>query len=94
MTVTRRSISSSKRGVASDLGSEPVERVVAEDLPSRSLPDRGPPPGPEEQDELGVGDGPEQPFDERRAQEAGGAGDGDPLAGQSFPDHAHLSTIW
>ena len=45
MTVTRRSISSSKAGVAADLGSEPVEGVVAEDLPPRPLPDRDRRPG-------------------------------------------------
>ena len=49
---------------------------------------------PDQQHELAVGDGPQQPLDERGAEEAGRAGDGDALAGQAFPDHARLSTIW
>ncbi len=68
MTVTRRSISSSKRGVAAELGSQPVEGVVAEDLPAGPLVDRRPAPGPEEQDELGVGDGAQQPLERARCR--------------------------
>ena len=41
--------------------------------------------GPDEQDELAVGHPPQQPLDERGAEEPGGTGDGDALAGQLAP---------
>ena len=43
--------------------------------------------GPDEQHELAVGHRPQQPLDQRGAEEAGRAGDGDALAGQGLGDH-------
>jgi hypothetical protein len=76
------------------LGPQPVEGVVAEHLAPRPLVRRGPLAGPDEQHQLAPGDGPQQPLDQRRAEKAGRAGDGDALAVECLGDHAHLSTIW
>ena len=43
-----------------------------------------------EQDQLAVGNAPQQAFDERRPDEPGGSGDGDALAGERFCDHNGL----
>ncbi len=65
---------------------EAVEGVVAEDLPV------GPPgrvrtaTGPDEQDELAARRGAQEALDQRRAEEAGAAGDGDALAVEAFGD--------
>ena len=50
--------------------------------------------GPDEQHQLAAGHRPQQPLDERGAEEAGAAGDGDALAVESLGDHRRLSTIW
>ena len=73
---------------------EPVEGVVAEDLPLGPLLDGGPAARADEQHELAVGHAAQQPLDERGAEEAGAAGDGDALAGELLGDHGTLSTRW
>ena len=42
---------------------------------------------PDQQDEVAVGDAAQQAFDQRRADEPGRAGDGDPFAGERLGDH-------
>jgi hypothetical protein len=76
------------------LPAQAVEGVVAEDLPAGPLGDRGPLAGADEQHELAARHRPQQPFDQRGAEEAGAAGDGDAAAVECLGDHAHLSTIW
>ena len=65
-----------ERGLAAELGAEPVEAVVLEDLPRGPLLDRAHPSGPDQQDQLAVGDRTQEPFDECRAEKAGRTGDG------------------
>ena len=67
--------------------SEPVERVVLEDLPFGALCRRGALAVSDEQDQLAAGDRAQQSLDERGADESGGAGDGDPLPRECFGDH-------
>ena len=90
--------SSSKAALPPTLVAQPVEAVVLEDLPLGPLLDRPHPPAPHQQDELAVRHGSEQPLDQRRPEETGGAGDGDALAGELVADHGGhrrpLSTIW
>ena len=43
---------------------------------------------PHQQHEFAIGNRAQEAFDERSAEKAGRAGDGDPLAGQVLPDHA------
>ena len=84
----------------SKLGAHDVERVVAEDLAGGSLLHRGPPARAQEQDDVRVGNLAEQSLEQRGAEEAGRARDGDALAGQRTRnlDHgaclANLSTKW
>ncbi len=69
------------------LRTQSIERVVLEDLTvgpacgTRSLTVA------DEQDELAVGHRSQQALDERRADEPGRAGDGDPFPGERFGDH-------
>jgi hypothetical protein len=77
-----------------ELDAKPVEGVVADDLALDPLGRRRAAPAPHEHDDLAVRHRPEQPLDDGRAQEAGGAGDGDALAGQCLGDHGQLLTIW
>ena len=93
-TVRRRARSSSQRLGPAQLGAQAVERVVADDLALDALGRRRPPAGPHEQDELAVGHGPQQPLDQRGADEAGRPGDGDARAGECLGDHGELLTIW
>jgi hypothetical protein len=72
--------------LAAELGPQPVERVVPEDLPLHPPLRRGPPAGADQEHELAVRHLAQQPLDECGADEAGGAGDGDALAGQRVGD--------
>ena len=83
-----------ERRPATEVLAHAVEAVVPEDLPVGALLDGALASGPDEQHELAVGDRAQQPLDERGAQEAGGAGDGDALAGEVVANHVGLSTIW
>jgi hypothetical protein len=76
-----------------ELASQPVEAVVAQDLPADAL-GLAPAPGPHHQEEVAVGDGSEQSLHQRGAEEARGSGDGDAPAGERLTDHSPLSTIW
>ncbi|MEZ5139138.1 MAG: hypothetical protein R2711_10360 [Acidimicrobiales bacterium] len=51
-------------------------------------------PGPDQQHQLAVGHRAQEALDERSAEEAGGAGDGDALPGQVVGDHGCMSTKW
>ena len=59
--------------VLAELGAQTVEGVVAEDLPPRTLGDRRPPPGPDEQHQLAAGHGAQEPLDQGGAEEPGPA---------------------
>ena len=83
-----------ERASAAEVVAQTVEAVVPEDLPVGPLLHGALASGPDEQHELAVGHRAQQPLDERGAEEAGGAGDGDALAGEVVADHAGLSTIW
>jgi hypothetical protein len=72
-----------------ELGPQPVEGVVADHLALHPLGRRRPAPGPDEQDDLALGHGAQQSLHQRRAEEAGGAGDGDALGPQCGGDHEH-----
>src|SRR5690606_25978057 len=81
-------------GLGAQLGAQAVEGVVAEDLPPGPLGRAGALAGADEQHELGAGHRAEQPLDERGAEEAGAAGDGDAPAVEGLRYHAPVSTIW
>ena len=66
---------------------EAVERVVLEDLALGALGGRRALAVAYEQDEFAVGDRTQQPLDERGADEARGAGDGDLLPREFLGDH-------
>ena len=73
---------------APQLGAETVERVVLEQIPvgpARAAGVRL--PSPDQQHEVAVGHAAQQPLDERRPHEAGGAGDGDAFPGERLGDH-------
>ena len=76
------------------VGAQPVEGVVLQDLPLHSLVDRRTLARPDEQDDLAVRHRSQQALEHGGAQEAGGAGEEEPLASQRFTNHALLSTIW
>jgi hypothetical protein len=69
------------------LASETVEGVVLQDLAGNALL-RAAPARPHQQHQLAVGYLAQEPLDQRGAEEAGGAGDADALAGQLLADHA------
>ena len=75
-----------------------VEGVVLEDLAPGPLLDAAPLARPDEQDQLAPRRAAQQPLDQRRAQEAGAAGDGDALAVERGGDgevrHGNVFTIW
>ena len=73
-----------------ELGSQPVEGVVLEDLPFGPFGGAGSLSGTDEQHEVAVGHAAQQPFHERRADEPGGPRDGDGLAGERLGDHGVL----
>ena len=72
-----------------ELVAEAVEAVVLQDLAGRPLRRAGPATRTDEHDDLGVRDRPEQPFDQRGAEETGRSGDEEPLPGQLVGD-SHL----
>ena len=80
--------------VLAELLAQAVEGVVAEDLPLGALLDGGAAAGPDEQHELAAGDAPEQPLDQRGAEEPRAPRDRDARAVQPVRDHPPLSTIW
>ena len=87
IVVMRRSVISANALAPPNCSFKPVEGVVLQDLPPHALGRWRALAVPHEQDELAIGDAPEQAFDERRAHEPGRPGDGDPLAGERFGDH-------
>ncbi len=85
------------RGVVGVGGPESPEGVVAEDVAFDPVLGTSP-PGPDDENELAVGDGPQQTLDERGAEEPRGAGDGDACLAQLLPNHGPVlappSTNW
>ena len=77
-----------------ELLAEPVEAVVAENLPADPVSGGLPAARTHQHDDPAARHRPEQPLNQGGTQEAGGAGDGDALAGQAVSDHGPLSTIW
>ena len=78
--------------LAGGLGPEAVEGVVAQHVAPDPLVGAAP-ARPHHQHQLAVGDAPQQPLHQRGAQEPGGAGDGDALAGQALDDHGAVSGV-
>src|SRR3546814_172305 len=78
----------SGEAVLAVLLAQPVEGVVAEDLPLGPLLDGGAPARTDQQDELAAGHGAQKPLDERGAEEASAPGDRDALAVEALGDHA------
>ena len=85
------------------LGLQPVECVVLEDLAPHALGGVVAFAGANEQDQRAAGDAAQQTLDERSAHEPGAARDGDSLVRELFGDHAvpfrtaclaHFSTMW
>ncbi len=76
------------------VGAQPVEGVVLQDLALHPLVDRRALARADEQHDLAVRHRPQQALEHGGAQEAGGAGEEEPLASQRFTNHALLSTIW
>ena len=69
--------------------------MYAEPQALHALLDRGAAPGPDQQCDLAVGNAAQEALEQVRAEEAGGAGDEDALAGQLVTDHTDtMSTIW
>ena len=66
---------------------EPVEGVVLEQLALDTLRRGRPLAAADQQHEVAVGDAAQQALDQRRADEPGRAGDGDPFAGERLGDH-------
>ena len=73
-----------------ELGTHPLEAVVAKDLAPGPLGRRGAPPGAHEQHQFAVGDRSEEPLDERRSEEARGTRYRHALAGKRLSYHASL----
>jgi len=88
MTRSRREVS--RVEAVAELGPQAIEAVVAQDLPLQAVGGAGPPAGPDEDGDLAVGDGSEQPLDQRRAEKAGGASHCDALALRASPITAPL----
>ena len=80
--------------VLAELLAQAVEGVVAEDLALGALLDRRPTAGPDEEHELAAGDAPEEPLDQRGAEEPRATRDRDARAVEPLRDHHPLSTIW
>ena len=78
--------------VAAPCAAQPLEGVVAEDLPLDTAVHVGTAAWPHQQHQLAVGDRAQQPFDESSAQESSCTGDGDALSGQRVGDHDVLSS--
>jgi len=76
------------------LGAEAVEGVVADDLALHPLGGGGPATGPDQQDQLAAGYRAHEALHDGGAEEPGGAGDGDALAGQGVGDHDPVFTMW
>jgi hypothetical protein len=72
---------------AAELGPQPVERVVLEDLLAGTLGGGGATAAADQQEQLAVGDAAQQPLDQRGADEAGRSGDGDAFARERLGDH-------
>ena len=80
-------------GVLLERITEPVEGVVLENVALHPVLGAAA-SRPHQQHEFAIGNRAQEAFDERGAEKAGRAGDGDPLAGQVLPDHAtYLMTI-
>ena len=75
-------------GVLALLVEEAAEGVVAEHLASGPLGRCRPLSRPDQEHELTIGGGSHQPLHQRRAQEPGGAGDGDALPAQLVGNHS------
>ncbi len=73
--------------VRTELGAEPVEAVVAQDLPLEAPLGVGAPAVAHQEGELHLGDGAQQALHQCGAHESRGAGDEDALAGQGVGDH-------
>ena len=80
--------------VLAELLAEPVEGVVLQDLPADALFDARALARADQQDDLAVGDRAQEPLEQVGPEEAGGAGDEQPLAGERLTDHAEVSTTW
>ena len=83
-----------RQQLLSPIGSEPVEGVVLQDLPLDPLGDGRTPPRTDQQDDLAVGHRSQQSLEQVGAEEAGRAGDEQPLSGECLTDHGGLSTTW
>ena len=80
--------------VLAEVGAQPVEGVVLQDLPLHPLVDRRALARADEQGDLAVRHRSQQALEHRSAQEAGGTGEEELLASQRFTNHGLLSTIW
>ena len=69
-------------------GAQSVEGVVLEDLAVGAAGGARALAVADQQHQLAVGDRAQEPLDQRRADETGGAGDGDPFARKLFGDHS------
>ena len=69
-----------------ELGPEPCEAVVAEDLAGDPVGGVETAARPDEGDDLGLGDRPQNPLDERGAEEPGAPSDEEPAAAETFGD--------
>ena len=72
-----------------ELLAQAVEAVVLQDLLGGPLHRRRPPAGPDEEDDLAVGDAAEDALDQGGSEEPGGAGDEEALTGQGVADAGH-----
>ena len=72
-----------------ELTAETVEGVIAQDLALDAPRGRRALAVADEQDELAVRRGAQQPLHEGGSDEAGRSGDGDPRAGEGLGDHGH-----
>ncbi|MFT3855424.1 MAG: hypothetical protein QM733_22230 [Ilumatobacteraceae bacterium] len=86
ITATRSAVIASNPSLPR-LATQPVERVVLEDLPPDALVDGRALARPDEQYEAALGHTAQQAFDQRRADETRAPGDGDALARQLLGDH-------
>ena len=75
------------RGVF-ELGAQPVEGVVLEDLAADPLGHVVALARPHQQHQFALGNRPQQPLDQRSADESGATRDGDALVGKVLADHS------
>ena len=68
---------------------EAIEAVVLEDLTGGPLHGARAPAGADQEHDLAVGDGAQQPLHQGGSQEAGGTGDKESLAGEGVSDAGH-----